>query len=151
MPVFEHVTALVCPPARLFDFLARPANLVQVWPPELHAKVTDAPERLALGSRFTVTVRRFGIRQSIASAIAAFEEGVGFTDVQVKGPFAKLVHTHRVEPAESGCRMFDRIEFEAPGGVLGLYLTNARIRDDLAASFHYRDERFRAIFGAGEC
>src|SRR5580704_2846208 len=56
MPVFEHVTVLACPPARLFDFLVRPANLVQVWPPELHAKVTDAPERFALGSRFTVTV-----------------------------------------------------------------------------------------------
>src|SRR5882724_7054859 len=61
MPVFEHVSTLDCPPARLFDFLARPANVVQVWPPELHPKVTDAPERFTLGSRFTVTVRRFGI------------------------------------------------------------------------------------------
>src|SRR5437588_7100798 len=83
MPVFEHVTALACPPARLFDFLARPANLVQVWPPELHAKVTDASERFTLGSRFTVRVRRFGIPQSITSEITAFEDGVGFTDAQV--------------------------------------------------------------------
>src|SRR5205085_3180598 len=145
MPVFEHVTALACPPARLFDFLARPANLVQVWPPELHPKVTDVPERFALGSRFTVTVRRFGIPQSMTSEITAFEEGVGFTDVQVKGLFAKLVHTHRVEPAEGGCRMIDRIEYEAPGGLVGLYLTNERIREELEASFRYRDERFRAI------
>jgi len=145
MPVFEHVTALACPPARLFDFLVRPANLVQVWPPELHAKVTEAPERFALASRFTVAIRRFGIPQSITSEITAFEEGVSFTDVQVKGPFAKLIHTHRVEPDGAGCKMLDRIEYEAPGGLLGLYLTNDRIREDLESSFRFRDERFRAI------
>jgi ligand-binding SRPBCC domain-containing protein len=145
MRVFEHVTALACPPQRLFDFLARPANLVQVWPPELHPKVTDAPERFTLGSRFTVTVRRFGIPQSITSEITAFEEGVSFTDAQVKGPFGQFVQTHRVEPTEGGCRMTDRIEYEAPGGLVGLYLTNERIRDDLEASFRYRDERFQAI------
>src|SRR2546421_8945534 len=109
MPVFEHVAGLACPPERLFDSLARPANLVQVWPPELHAKVTDASERFTLGSRFTVTVRRFGIPQSITSEITAFKEGVGFTDAQVKGPFGKFVQTHRVEPNGAGCTMFDRV------------------------------------------
>jgi ligand-binding SRPBCC domain-containing protein len=147
MPMFESETKLNCSPALLFDFLARPANLSKVWPPELHARVTDSPERLALGSRFTVRVRRFGIPRSITSEIVAFEEGVAFTDRQVAGPFAAFEQSHRVEPDGPGCRMIDRIEYAAPGGWIGLYLTNERIRRDLAASFRHRAVQFRGIFG----
>src|SRR5689334_23812999 len=99
MPVFESETLLACPPAAVFDFLARPANLVLVSPPELHLKLVDGPERLAPGARITVQGSKFGIPQKITIAITAFEEGVSFTDAQVQGPFAKFVHTHRVEPA----------------------------------------------------
>ena len=39
----------------------------------------------------------------------------------------------------------DRIEFEAPGGVLGLMLSADRIRADLERVFAYRSERFREL------
>jgi ligand-binding SRPBCC domain-containing protein len=145
MPVFETETLLACPPAAVFDFLARPANLARVSPPELHLKLVDGPERLALGARITVQGSKFGIPQKITNAITAFEEGVSFTDAQVQGPFAKFIHTHRVESAAGGTRMLDRIEYEAPGGLIGLLLTNDRIRKDLEVLAAYRTRRFKEL------
>lgn len=145
MPVFEAATLLACSPARVFEFLVRPANLVIVMPPELNLKLIDGPERLALGSTITVQGSRFGVPQKIASTVTAFEDGVSFTDAQVSGPFAKFEHTHRVEPDANGSRMLDRIEYEAPGGIVGLYLTNARIVRELASTMSFRTERFKAL------
>ena len=145
MPVFEAETVLACPPAQVFDFLARPANLALVSPPELHLRLVDGPDRLALGSRITIQGSKFGIPQKITSAVTAFEEGVSFTDTQVQGPFQSFVHTHRVEPTPGGTRVLDRIEYEAPGGMLGLVLTNNRIRQDLAAVAAFRTKRFKEL------
>lgn len=143
MPVFEATTELPCPPRTAFEFLTHPANLPKVSPPELHVQVLDAPERLALGARFTVKARRFGIAQTMVSEITAFEEGVSFTDEQRQGPFGKFVHTHRVEEMPGGCRLTDRIEFKPPGGLLGLIATAGLIESELRKSFAYRTEKIR--------
>jgi ligand-binding SRPBCC domain-containing protein len=148
MPVFEWETVLACPPGKVFDFLARPANLALVSPPELHLKLVDGPERLSLGARITARGSKLGIPQSITSEVTVFEEGVTFTDEQVRGPFGKFVHTHRVEPTPGGTRMSDRIEYEAPGGLIGLYLTETRIRKDLEALAAHRAKRFKELLEA---
>jgi ligand-binding SRPBCC domain-containing protein len=148
MPVFESETVLACLPETVFDFLARPANLARVSPPELHLRLVEGPERLALGARITVQGSKFGVPQKVVSEVTAFEEGMQFTDTQVQGPFGRFVHTHRVESAEGGTRIFDRIEYEAPGGLLGLLLTNQRIQQDLEALAIYRAKRFKELLEA---
>lgn len=145
MPVYETATILACSPSKVFDFLARPANLALVTPPDLNMKLVAGPERLALGSTITLQGSKFGISQKITSEVTAFEEGVRFTDRQISGPFGKFEHTHRLEPHDDGTRMIDRIEYESPGGLVGLYLTNNRIRQDLEALTAFRTERFKAI------
>jgi ligand-binding SRPBCC domain-containing protein len=145
MPVFEAETFLACPPDKVFDFLIRPANLALVSPPGLHLRLLDGPERLALGARITVQGSKFGIPQKITSEVTAFEEGVSFTDAQVQGPFQRFVHTHRVEPSPGGTRMLDRFDFEAPGGLVGLILTDNRIRQDLEAVAAFRTKRFKEL------
>ena len=145
MPVFEAVTVLACPPQTVFDFLARPANVVLVTPPDLHLRLIDGPERLSLGAKITARGRKFGIPQTITSEVTAFDERVGFTDAQVSGPFGKFVHSHRVEPIPEGTRMTDTFEYESPGGLIGLYLTNDRIRRDLETLAEYRTRKFKEI------
>ena len=41
--------------------------------------------------------------------------------------------------------MSDRIEFKPPGGMLGWYLTEARILRELTTTFAFRDGRFREV------
>jgi ligand-binding SRPBCC domain-containing protein len=143
MPVFETITVLTCPVERVWDFLSRPANLVAVSPPELHMRLVDGPEVLTLGARITAQGRRWGISQTITSEVTAFTPPVQFVDEQRQGPFGKFVHTHTLEALPEGTRMTDRIEFEGPGGLLGLVLNAARIREDLERVFEYRAKRFR--------
>src|SRR5262245_5350609 len=145
MPVFETSVDVACPAEHAFEFLVRPANLLQVSPPEFQLKLLEAPERLHLGARITIQGSKFGLPQKITSEVTEFREGVGFTDTQVSGPFAKFEHRHNVEQQDAGSRILDRIEFEAPGGLVGLFVTNAKIREYLGMLSAYRAERFKEL------
>ena len=108
-------------------------------------EIIDAPPRLHLGAQLTAVIHKLGLSQQIVSEVTHFEEGVGFTDSMKHGPFPQFDHTHRVEATPTGCRMSDRIEFKPPGGMLGWYLTEARILRELATTFAFRDGRFREV------
>jgi ligand-binding SRPBCC domain-containing protein len=148
MPRFESVIRLPRPIAEIFDFFRQPANLLQVTPPDMNLRLLEGPERLQLGSRLVIELRRWGISQRIESAVTIFESEVIFADEQVKGPFRKWVHTHRFASEGGRTRVTDEIEFEAPGGMLGLIVTVPFIERDLHRAFAYRMEQLQRIFGA---
>jgi ligand-binding SRPBCC domain-containing protein len=148
MPVFERSTTIPRPSAELFEFLARPANLIQVMPPELNMRLVEGPERLFLGAQMVLQTRRWGFAQRIVSKITAFEPNRLFTDEQIEGPFKKWAHSHILEDTPDGTRMTDRIEFEAPGGMLGLVLTQDAIEGELEELFEYRTQKFEELFAA---
>jgi ligand-binding SRPBCC domain-containing protein len=145
MPVFEASTPLRCTADVLFDFLIRPANLVRVSPPELKVKLSDPPELLELGTVLTVVARRWGFPQRMITQVVQFEAGKMFVEEQRHGPFKKLVHHHLVETDGVVVRMTDRIEFEPPGGPLGLMLSASRIEKEMAELYAYRIQKFKEI------
>jgi ligand-binding SRPBCC domain-containing protein len=149
MAVFEHVTTLAAAPEQVFDFLTRPANLARVSTPPPHVELVESPERLAAGARFVVRIRQYGLSRLVVSRVSWFEEGRGFTDEQVDGPFRMWVHTHLVAAVPGGTAMTDRIAFAPPRGILGLFLTEARMMRLLRGQFAARGERFAAALGAG--
>lgn len=62
-----------------------------------------------------------------------------FTDRQVKGPFGRWDHTHRVSaegPERS--RLEDEIEYKLPLGGIGGWFFERRVRRQLARQFQYR-------------
>jgi len=148
MPHFEATQDFRRPIAEVFDFFRRPANLVRTSPPELHMQLAEGPEVLELGSRLVVKGRRWGVPQRIVSQVVEFQPDVSFTDVQVEGPFRQWRHLHRFEALpDGGTRVHDRIEFEPPGGVLGLVVTAGFIEKDLKWVFAYRQEKLRELLG----
>ena len=58
MATFERTMRFNRSAAEVFDFLARPANVVRVSPPDLHLRLVEGPERIELGSRITWKGRR---------------------------------------------------------------------------------------------
>lgn len=148
MPLFEHVTNLPADHQWVFEFLADVHNLPKVMPPKPQFTIIDAPPRLLLGARIHARVYRYGLWQTMINEVTWFEEGVGFTDVMVKGPFSQFEHTHRVEPVANGCRMSDRIVFAPPKGPLGWIVTASRIEQELSRVFAYRDVKFSELFGS---
>src|SRR5262245_14986371 len=131
MPQFEAVQSFPLPPTEVFEFFRRPANLIRVSPPELHMKLVEGPERVELGSRLVLAGRRWGVPQRVVSEVTAFEMDAVFVDEQREGPFRKWVHTHRFEAIPGGCRVTDRVEYEPPGGMLGLVVNAGFVERDL--------------------
>jgi len=145
VPVFESTTTLICPAASVFDFVSRPANLLRVSPPELHVKLSDPPEVLELGAVLVMTARRWGFPQRFITQVVKFEPGRMFVEEQRHGPFKKMVHHHIVESDGAGARMIDRIEYEPPGGPLGLMLSPSRIEKEMAELYAFRIQKFKEI------
>jgi ligand-binding SRPBCC domain-containing protein len=150
MPHFDDEMVVARPRPEVFDFFLDPANLVRVSPPELHMRLVEAPPRLQLGSVIVLRGRRWGIPQRVVSEIVALEPGVSFVDSQRTGPFGKWVHTHRFETVPEGTRLHDHIEYEPPGGLLGLVVTVTMIERDLKWVYEYRRQKLRELLGGSE-
>jgi ligand-binding SRPBCC domain-containing protein len=147
MPVFESVQRFPRPAAEVFEFICQPANLARVSPAELHMTVVEGPARIELGARLVIQARRWGMTQKMVSEITAYQPHVLFADTQCQGPFKKWVHTHLLEPVDGGTRATDRIEYEPPGGLLGLIMTAGMIERELRWLFDYRRKALEEILG----
>lgn len=149
MLVFEASQCFPGRPEEVFDFFTRPANVLAAYPPELHLRLEEAPERLLLGTRVCVRGRRWGVPHRAVNEVTAFVPGVLFVEEQCQGPFRRWVHTHRFEAlADGGVCVRDRIDFEPPGGILGLRINAAFVLRDLEWVFAYRRQRLTELLGA---
>jgi ligand-binding SRPBCC domain-containing protein len=147
MPIFEHSMHFPHAIDAMFDFFCRPATLVTISPPELHMQLVDGPEKIALGSRITLKGRRWGLPQTVVSEITLFEPYTKFTDIMIKGPFRKWEHTHAFAAIDGGTRVIDLIDYEPPGGLLGLLATAGLVKRDLEKIFAFRSQKLEEMMG----
>jgi ligand-binding SRPBCC domain-containing protein len=147
MPSFRASQTLPRPIVEVFDFFAQPANLLRISPPDLNMKLLEGPARVQLGSRLVFTGRRWGVSQKIVSEVTSFELNVLFADEQREGPFKKWHHWHRFESVSGGTLIRDEIEFEPPGGLMGMMMNAQAIERDLKGIYEYRSQKLREILG----
>ncbi|HUP17656.1 MAG TPA: SRPBCC family protein [Acidimicrobiia bacterium] len=74
---------------------------------------------IGLGEDVTWQARHFGIPFRMTSRITDMDRPIRFVDEQVTGPFKAWRHVHLFETEADGTRMIDRIDYEAPFGILG--------------------------------
>ncbi len=149
MPRFIVSTELSVPVERAFDFCSRPANLLIVTPPALQLAIENAPEKLALGTQLTLVSRRWGLRYRSVIEVVVFDPNQRFVERQREGAFGNWQHAHRFEEGANGTsQLVDEIEYEPPGGMLGLMLTPAVVACELGEYFRYRNEKLAAILSA---
>jgi ligand-binding SRPBCC domain-containing protein len=146
MALLEASVSLRCPVERVFDFLTSTENFTKIVPPDLKLRLVQSPERLVLGSRFEVQILGFGIPQNVIYEITEYVEPHRFQESQVKGPLGRYVHDHALAAQEDGTvRVFDRIEFEPPGGMLGFLLTADRLKTSLEQGLTHRHRELKRI------
>ena len=122
MATIRVVTEVAAPAEVCFD-LARSIDL--------HVVTTgDSGERavagvthglIGMGEEVTWSAKHFGVRQRLTSRITAFERPRRFRDSLVRGAFARFDHDHIFEPTETGTRMIDVFDYNAPLGPLGRF------------------------------
>jgi ligand-binding SRPBCC domain-containing protein len=104
-------------------------------------RLVEAPDRVEVGSRF-----RYRIAPGIEwiAEIVEWNPPHGFSDLQVKGPYAYWRHTHALSEVPQGTLVRDSIEYRLRGGRLFDLLGHRLL---LAAVFAYRKRRISAELG----
>ncbi len=147
MASYRTETFLAAPPEEVFDFLIRPENVIRVTAPDAGLRPVGAPEVLAQGSRIELELTGLGPPQRFLYEVTEFDRPGRFVETLVKGPLKSFRHEHLFEPAASGTRVIDAVEFAPPGGMLGFLVTEDRIRQGLEKGLRFRHEELARIFG----
>ena len=150
MHVLERKIVLNAQPETVWTFLATPANLNELTPPELHFQIlSELPKQMHNGLTILYSIRipRFGRRRWLTE-IKHIREGHYFVDEQRLGPYRFWYHEHWIEPvAENRTRMIDRVSYQLPFGPLGKLAHEVWIKKMLIDIFDYRSQKLLEIFG----
>lgn len=148
MPRFETQVSLPCNRETLFDFLLRPANVLPLNPPELNVSLIEAPEVVGEGSQILFQIEAFGFKKQMLHEITNFRPPEGFTLKEIEGVLKKFEHHHLLEPQpEGGTILYDTVDYEAPGGMIGFLLSEAKIREGMEKNFAHRHARLAEQLG----
>jgi len=122
----------------VFQWHTRDGALERLTPPWVHADVVQRAGGIRDGDRLTLRLRKGPFTFRWVVEHVDYEDDRQFRDVQVKGPFAYWVHTHRFEPDGIACYVQDKIEYRLPMGPLGKMFGENRVREELERLFVYR-------------
>lgn len=126
MPVIRVETEIDGPPAVCFD-AARDVDLHTRSTATTRERAVPGPGQvtaglLSLGDEVTWEAWHLGVRQRLTTRITRFEPPRLFEDVQVRGPFHAMTHTHEFRSIGVDgrrTRMVDTFQYTSPAGVLG--------------------------------
>lgn len=147
MPSLSFVERYAQPPAVVFAFFRRPANVVAVAPAELPLRLIEGAEAPAVGERFAVEARRFGLARRIDTEVVALQEPARIVERQVQGPFRSWQIERRFAAVEGGTELTETVTFEPPGGMLGLMLTASAVEAELRRAYEGRQDRVSRRLG----
>lgn len=146
MAVFETSITLEVTLEQAFDFLIRPANHEKLSPPGVGLRFVNPPDVFQLGSQFEFKIQAWGVVQTTRHEITEFRRPDLFVEQQVKGPLKSWRHEHRFQLDQNGhVIIIDSIEFQPPGGLLGMMATESKILDNLEDGFYYRHQQLKKL------
>ena len=125
----------------LWRWHAAPGAFERLRPPWDHFEFLErSGDALVDGLRVTLRIRRGPIALRWSLRHESVEPGLGFDDVQERGPFTSWHHAHRFLDDSTGARLDDTITAELPGGGVGHTLGAPFLRAQLDRMFRYRHD-----------
>jgi hypothetical protein len=138
VPHVEYRSSIDASAQALFAWHARPGAFQRLTPPWLPITLEQF-EGIQDGQR---AVLRLGYGPASVKWVAEhfdYVEGEQFCDRQVRGPFERWTHVHRMEPdGPDASTLIDAIDYELPLGGLGAFFGSGVARDELDRQFRYR-------------
>jgi len=135
------------PIEEVFAFFSRPENLGRITPPAMGFEQLSTDFDMRPGLEIDHRIRPLlGIPMRWRSRIESYDPPHAFTDVQVKGPYRRWVHTHRFTAVEGGTRIDDDVTYELPFGPLGVLAHRLAVRAQLLEIFRHRARTIESIF-----
>jgi uncharacterized protein len=140
MPSFTRRTSIPVSTDDLFAWHSRPGALERLTPP-WHVVEVSGHEGISDGARAYLRIGRRFLTTRWEIEHREYEPGEAFTDVQIKGPFARWKHTHRMLADDFDARMSileDRVDYELPVAHMSQPLAGRRAERELVRMFGYR-------------
>ena len=132
------------PREEVFEFFSNAENLEFLTPDFLNFNIlTKLPIKMQEGTEIEYKLKLYGVPIKWKSLITSWNPFESFVDEQIKGPYAKWVHTHIFESIGTTCLVKDRVNYK----VLGDSLTNKIfVSSNLRTIFQYRTNRLMEYF-----
>lgn len=138
----ERVQRLPRPREQVFEFFSDAGNLEAITPAFLHFRIlTPRPIELRSGSLIDYRLRLFGVPFSWQTRIESFDPPDQFTDVQLRGPYARWHHRHEFWEVPGGTLMVDTVDYAIGWGPLGPMARELFVARTLERIFDYRRAR----------
>lgn len=120
MPLAHYRSEVEASAAALDAWHRRAGAFDRLAPPWQSVRLLEAPAALDGGARATIRVSMGPFHRRWVAAHEALDDGLGFVDEQVSGPFAHWRHEHRFLPHGSSRSLLDdRVDYGLPLGALG--------------------------------
>ena len=135
------------PQGEVFKFFSDETNLHKITPPWLGFEVLgkDTPD-MAVGTHIDYKLKIHGFPMRWRTKITDWNPPHSFSDIQLKGPYKKWDHTHRLESLANGTLMTDQIYFRVPMGYVGNMTLGSFVKRDVEKIFSYRQKAIEELF-----
>ena len=131
---------------KVFAFFSDAANLGRITPPEIGFEMrTVGKIEMRAGTLIDYTIRLHRIPIRWRTEITRWEPPYQFADVQLRGPYALWVHTHRFREEGDETIIEDDVRYALPFGALGR-IAHPLVRRQLVRIFAYRQEAVERVF-----
>jgi ligand-binding SRPBCC domain-containing protein len=134
---------------RVFEFFSDAANLERITPDWLRFRILVMPAHMTEGARIKYRLEWHGIPMNWLTEVVEWNPPRGFADLQLEGPYALWLHTHRFERSGAGTNIVDLVRYALPLGVLGQAAHDIRVRRDIEQIFDFRQTRIVSLLAPG--
>ncbi len=147
---FEQEQVVGADLPRVAAFFQDAANLGRLTPPRYRWQELRPPGDVRTGTVLEHSFRMHGLPVRWQSLITRWHKDRGFTDVQLRGPFAWWRHRHAFASRGDGTLVSDTVDYALPFAPLsGVALP--LVRRDLEESFRYRKRRIAELLSGDSC
>jgi uncharacterized protein (TIGR01777 family) len=136
---FKKTTRIEVEAAALERWHLAPGAFLRLAPPWERMRIVEEPNKIVDGVRAVLQMKAGPVWTTWIAEHRDCRPGIGFTDVQAKGPFAYWKHVHTFRPAGAeACELVDEVQYRLPLGFAGQMFGGALVSKKLDRMFRYR-------------